>query len=121
MLSLGVADVPFALGLLQAPDVCSQTNRELFVPKFHADCDTQGIVYLMLCQCGAFYVGKTTRHFRYRFKDHVYYSANGKMVTTVSRHLDLYHKFNVSLVSFIALAVVPRDSRGGISIFSEER
>lgn len=35
------------------------------------------------------------------------------MVTAVNRHLDLYHKFDVSLISFIVLAVVPKDPRGG--------
>lgn len=34
------------------------------------------------------------------------------MVTAVSRHLDLYHKFDVSLISFIVLTVVPKDPRG---------
>lgn len=78
-------------------------NGERFSPNFHADCDTQGVVYLMSCKCGAFYVRKTARHFRcLRIKDHVY-SANSKMLTAVNGHLDLYHKFDVSLVSFIAL------------------
>lgn len=88
-------------------------NWELFVPNFHANCDTQGIVYLMTCKCKAFDVGNTIRHFRSRIKDHVYYSAGGKMITSVSRHLDLYHKFDTSLVSFIALAVIPTDPHGG--------
>lgn len=88
-------------------------NGEIFVPTFHEDCETQGIVYLMSCRCNAFYVGKTARQFYSRLKDHIYYSKNGNMVTAVSRHLDFYHKFDVSLVSFIALAVVPRDPRGG--------
>lgn len=35
------------------------------------------------------------------------------MITAVSRHLDLYHKFDVSLISFIVLAIVPKDPRGG--------
>lgn len=35
------------------------------------------------------------------------------MITSVSRHLDLYHKFDTSIISFIALAVIPRDPRGG--------
>lgn len=35
------------------------------------------------------------------------------MVTSVSRHLDLYHRFDNSVISFIALAVIPKDPRGG--------
>lgn len=87
-------------------------NGENFPPNFHTDCSTQGVIYLMTCQCQAFYVGKTIRNFRCRIRDHVYYSAEGKMVTSVSRHLDLYHKFDTTVVSFIALAVVPKDTRG---------
>lgn len=84
----------------------------MFTPTFYADCETQGIVYLMTCKCKAFYVGKTIRQFRSRIKDHIYYGG-GKMVTSVSRHLDLYHKFDTSVISFIALAVIPQNPRGG--------
>lgn len=50
---------------------CSQclTNRkrtqfhlpkgDIFQVKHFANCKTQGVVYIMQCQCGAFYVGKT--------------------------------------------------------------
>lgn len=72
-------------------------NGEISTPNYHADCDTQGIVYLMCCKCRAFYVGKTARQFSQRIKDQVYYSANGKMLTAVSGHLDLYHKFKTCL------------------------
>lgn len=72
-------------------------NGELFNPHFWADCSTQGVVYLMTCKCGAFYVGKTIRQLRQRINDHIYYSTNGKMLTPISRHLDLYHRFNTSL------------------------
>ena len=67
----------------------------------------------MTCQCQAFYVGKTIRKFKARIRDHVYYSDKGKMVTSVSRHLDLYHSFSNKVVSFIALAVIPKNDRGG--------
>ncbi|XP_040212985.1 uncharacterized protein LOC120943646 [Rana temporaria] len=91
----------------------SLPNGEIFTPNFYADCNTQGIIYLMTCSCHAFYVGKTIRNFKHRIRDHVYYSSQGKMVTSVSRHLDLYHKFNTSVASFIVLAIVPKDCRGG--------
>lgn len=57
----------------------------------------------MSCNCEALYVGKTDRYFHLRIRDHVYYSANGKMM---SKHLDLYRKFDMSLVYFI-----PKDPR----------
>lgn len=67
----------------------------------------------MMCKCQVFYVGKTIRQLRQRINDHVYYSANGKMLTPVSRHLDLYHKFNPTAAQFIVLDVIKPDPRGG--------
>lgn len=57
--------------------------------------------------------GKTARQLRQRINDHVYYSGNDKMLTPVSQHLDLYHRFDTSSVSFFVLAVVPKNPRGG--------
>lgn len=88
-------------------------NAELFFPWFKADCSTQGIVYPMTCHSGAFYVGKTIRQLRERLNNHIYYSSNGKMLTPVSRHLDPYHRFNTSLVTFLVLVVILQDPRGG--------
>lgn len=39
-------------------------NGEPLVPRTFADCSTRGVVYLMLCICKAFYVGKTIRELR---------------------------------------------------------
>lgn len=35
------------------------------------------------------------------------------MITPVSRHLDLYHRFNTKNAHFYVLEVVPQDPRGG--------
>lgn len=88
-------------------------NGELLSPKFSANCCTQGLVYLMVCRCCVFYVGKMVRQLRQRFNDHIYYSGNDKMLTLISRHLDLYHRFDTSCVSFVILTVVPKNQRGG--------
>lgn len=34
-------------------------NRERFKPKHFVNCRTAGVVYLLLCECGCYYVGKT--------------------------------------------------------------
>lgn len=87
-------------------------NGEVYYPKFSTTCNRQGVIYLMTCRCGAFYVGKTARQLRQRINDHLYYSGNGKMLTPISRHLDFYHRFDTTSVSFTALAVVPKNPRG---------
>lgn len=87
-------------------------NGELFVPRTFANCGTRGVVYLMLCICKAFYVGKTIRELRQRIGDHFYYSENGKL-TTIGRHIGLYHRFDNSVVQFVVLEVVKPNPRGG--------
>lgn len=68
-------------------------NGELFTLHTPAHCGTTGVIYLMLCDCKAFYVGKTIRELRQRIGNHLYYSTNGKL-TTIGRHIGLYHRFN---------------------------
>lgn len=53
------------------------------------NCGTRGVVYLMVCSCRAFYVGKIIRELRQRLGDHLYYSTNGKL-TTVGRHIAVH-------------------------------
>lgn len=48
----------------RCPWVCKEKqlvlpNGDLFTPRTFADCGTRGVIYLMLCTCKAFYVGKT--------------------------------------------------------------
>lgn len=70
-----------------------------------------GVVYLMLCRCKAFYVGKTIRELRQRIGGHLYYSGNGKL-TTAGRHISLYHHCDVTAVQFLVLEVVQQNPRG---------
>lgn len=87
-------------------------NRELFTPAFHANCSTKGVIYLIVCACNAFYVGKTIRELRQRIGDHLYCSTNGKF-TTVGRHIGLHHRFNPEVVKLVVLETIPKDVHGG--------
>lgn len=67
----------------------------------------------MKCRCRAFYIRKTKRHFGQRTDDHTYYSGGGKIITPVTRHVGLHHKYHTEMVSFFVLEVIPPDPRGG--------
>lgn len=88
-------------------------NAERFGPRCYATCNTPGVIYLMKCRCGAFYVGKMICPLKKRFYDHICYSQSAKMLTPVSRHLGLYHRFDTTMIQFIVLEVVPQDPCGG--------
>lgn len=87
-------------------------NGSQFKYHFHAHCGTKGVIYLLNCQCGAYYVGKTFRELRQRIGDHVYDVTNGKL-TTIGRHVGLHHRYDASFISFQVLEAVRPDPRGG--------
>lgn len=87
-------------------------NGETFASRTLANCGTKGVIYLMNCTCQAFYEGKTIRELRQRIGDHLYDSENGKL-TTIGRHIGLYHRFDNSVVKFLVLEVVQPNPRGG--------
>lgn len=45
--------------LIRKEKVFTLPNGQVFRPKHFVNCQTCGVVYLMTCECGAFYVGKT--------------------------------------------------------------
>lgn len=103
-------------------DFCSwiYVNQSMYLPngKMHTihhfvDCQTIGIVYIMFCICGAFYIGKTKRQFWRRIKDHIYYGHSNKLNTPIGRHIALAHKWDTSVVKFAALERIIPDERGG--------
>lgn len=85
----------------------------MFLPRSHANCATQAVIYLMTCQRNAFYVGKIICQLWQCINDHLHYSGNGKILTPVCCHIGLQHRTDMSVVSFIVLEVVTRDPCGG--------
>lgn len=67
---------------------------------FLASCQSVGVVYIMLCDCGAFYVGKTKRQFFHWIRDHVRLVSKSKMETPISCHMGLFHAFDLSKMLF---------------------
>lgn len=88
-------------------------NGQLYNPNFLATCQSIGVVYRMICECNAFYVGKTKRPFFHRIRDHVSLVTKKKMETPISRHMGLCHQFDDSKMHFSAMEYAPPNERGG--------
>lgn len=88
-------------------------NGEEYRPTFFANCQSVGVVYYMECDCKAFCVEKTKRPFFHRIRDHVSLVMKKKTETPISRHMGLFHSFQVSKMKFFALEHVPIHERGG--------
>lgn len=48
------------------------SNGESLSPRTFSNCGTKGVIYLMVCKCQVFYVGKTIRELSQCIGDHLY-------------------------------------------------
>lgn len=92
-------------------------NHTMYLPngKLHSiphqvNCQTIGVVYIMFCECGSFYVGKTKQCFWRRIKDHIYYIGSNLPYISIGRHVNFQHSGNIK---FVALECIVEDPRGG--------
>lgn len=77
------------------------------------NCKTEGVVYIMLCECGAFYIGKTSRPFWKRIKEHVNGMRDCTETSPIGRHRIAHHLRQTIKIRFAALERVHRNPRGG--------
>lgn len=58
-----------------------------FYIKYHLDCQSQYVIYLLECICGAQYVGRTTQKLQTRINKQRAYIRRGFLQHSVSRHV----------------------------------
>lgn len=88
-------------------------NFTLLIGDKRITCLDSGIIYLMRCDCQAFYIGKTRRQFQRRIHDHICAIANVKIKTPIAYHMGLIHNFDLSMLHFVALECITMMERGG--------
>lgn len=86
--------------------------RKCLVCPHYVDCTTKGVIYLWLCECGNYYVGKTLRAFKIRIKAHLYASKICDLLSPIGRHRALHHEYRPIRMLFTALDHVHVNSRG---------
>lgn len=88
-------------------------RRITFVSRHHTTCNSTHVVYLMICQRGAFYVGKTKRRLQQRIHDHIYLINSGRITTPISKHVGLKHNFDMNVCRFLILDHIVDNGRKG--------
>lgn len=83
-----------------------------FVPRHFVHCATLGVVFLLSCTCGDFYVGKTIKPFNKRISDHIRDNKIGNLKTPIGRHAAFKHGHKDCRVTFKALDHVNPYPRG---------
>lgn len=103
-------------------EFCDALDRRLSVTlpqrvkwycKHFVNCYTIGIVYLLQCPCGAFYVGKTRRPFKKRIHDHIYAGGIGYFKSPIGHHIAFSHNYQFDGFLFLPLETFHVPPRGG--------
>ena len=88
-------------------------NGQTFRPQHFANCRTHGVVYLLLCGCGCFYVGKTKLEFTKRACRHNKSIQTRNPDLPLGRHAALVHPDKFPKIKFLILDRIHPNPRGG--------
>lgn len=81
--------------------------------KHNVTCTTMGIIYLLQCPSGAYYVGKTSRPFNIRISEHIKAAEAGFFKTIIGRHVAFDHNYQLPDLKFLPLTRLDTHDRGG--------
>lgn len=88
-------------------------NGQFWTQKRAATCHSSGVIYLLSCPCGDFYIGKTRRQLSMRIREHVTSATSGFFRTVIGRHFALKHEYNFTGIKFLPLTIIECPDRGG--------
>lgn len=88
-------------------------NGCLFKPHHFANCRTPGVVYMLLCECGSFYIGKTIQEFWRRAYRHILSLQQCDPDLPLGRHATKMHGGKFPHITFLILDRVHQSGRGG--------
>ncbi|OCT67299.1 hypothetical protein XELAEV_18038584mg, partial [Xenopus laevis] len=87
-------------------------NKPVYTLEHFMNCKTSGIIYVMTCECGKRYVGKTKREFRRRILEHVG-DVKHRRNTSVARHINEIHNGSLEMLKFTAVDHIEPTMRVG--------
>lgn len=88
-------------------------NGECFHFKHFANCKTQGVVYLLSCQCGVFYVGKTRQELSQPVGKHLASMKICNLYLLLGIHVAKCYGYRMPAVNCTVLDRVHNPLRGG--------
>lgn len=83
----------------EGDEVLLPSGRTLHI-RHHATCGTAGVVYMMACVCGCFYIGKTRRPIGRRISDHLGDIRGAELISPSAAMWVLIIRFNSMFSSF---------------------
>lgn len=86
---------------------------EKYQPKHYSTCKTEGVMYLLLCECSCFYVGKTKMECWQRASRHIHAMKTCDPDLPLGRHVTTVHRASFPKISFLILDRIHPGTRGG--------
>lgn len=88
-------------------------NDQILEPRHFANCQTFGVIYLLKCECGCFYIGKTKLPFWKRAYRHIHSMQVCNPDLPLGRHTTLVHSGVFPKIKFLILDRNHPNLRGG--------
>lgn len=88
-------------------------NSTRFKAHHFANCKTSGVVYMIRCSCGCFYIGKTKLEFKQRASRHLTSMRTCNPELPLGRHVSSIHGGKFPDIKFLILDRVYPNPRGG--------
>lgn len=88
-------------------------NGWTLTPKHFANCQTMGVVYLLRCGCGYYYIVKTIQKLWQRIYRHILAMQTNDPDLPLRRHVAQVHDGHFPKVRILVLGQVHSSSRGG--------
>ena len=89
----------------------SYTNKEQFKVDKLITCSSTHVTYVLECECGLQYVGRTTRKLSVRMGEHIRNIKKGFIHHSVSLHFKNKHKKDPSKMKFYAIDKIEQNWR----------
>lgn len=96
-------------------------NGKMFYPKHFANCKTIGVIYMLKCSCGCFYIGKTKLEFQRRAYRHIRRMQVCNPDLPSGHHVFSVHSGIFPNVTFVILNQIHPSPGGGIGTKSSSR
>lgn len=88
-------------------------NGRPFKAKHYSNCQTTGVVYLILCSCNCFYIGKTIQKLWQRLYRHIKSMETANPDLPLGRHVAQTHNGVCPTISVLALDRLHQSPQGG--------
>ncbi|OCT85087.1 hypothetical protein XELAEV_18023251mg [Xenopus laevis] len=92
--------------------MCCAVHFKTFKIDFYANYGTKNVIYLISCQCGLQYIGKTIRPIRKRISEHLSCVSRCDHSSAVAKHLLEHHNGKLCLHFQVIDRVVPGVRKG---------